>query len=1132
MNFAIFWKEIREQYGILIALAVMGTGIIISAATLGTLTSDHSPFDINSYSEPARLASIVLVAVSGLVIGGMLFAGEHENGTADFFLHLPTSRYRLWIGKLIAGGILAFVMALTFWIASASVGMFTKSQMLGWWIWMIVVGMSAFSAGAFGSTLTQQVLPACGIGIAAGPMVSGLSLMAAGYSYEMYVSESGRTGRQGHVVEYMLAGSPLIAMVLFAVLSFLVFTRPDRMRHQVIMGDGAIRSAMMGIKNSRLPSSRFGIRALFWFCWRTWLLPAGFLLAISAVAGICLLIPDVPVAFVWPVIALILGTLTGVLCFASEQLHGVNRFWAERSLPTGRLWFAKMSVGLGVLLSCLILTLIPIVLLTFYQGRQFHSDDGFADFVSQMFRTKLISSGFPYSIVILLWPVYGYAGGLLAGMCFPKPLVSFAVGMMSSAMAASLWIPSLLSGGLMGWLVWPAPIIVILMSRLLMRDWTVGRIAKGRGFVKLVMAIALPILLIAGGIAYRALDVPVCPEMDDDIRFSKALPTTDDQQPGRVLKRAISQFTNIHDETKQHRAESFFGDPYTRRNWLQNPTTQHMMVDNQIGYSVHVGYPPDRLDFNFYLDVHFKNTEWLDEWRKILGKPPGVLIDPNDTNEFTPIMEIEQVGSMLKVLEVRCLQQQLAGNPAVAVEYFDLLLTAIRSMRHQTILISHLVAARHEREVVATIMRWLERLDREPVLLKKLADVLERHLQASVEDPRNLLLANQVMLRNTITNLDRWFNRYRINRSMQDRHEIEANLLQFCWNVPWEKERLHRAVGLYNSANPPPSLTDRLITQLKWPITGGTTVIASEPKTYFAGMAVSPLFEYSQGIDLFRITRQEKTRLTELRSTRLIVALRQFEAEKGHLPESLDELVPKYLSELPIDPYSAAKAPFHYERSQGKSVYMKNHEWIDVTFPGLSMGWDGTGNLNRQQFHAVMAAASGLVGFPLQSLPWALSGNEPGQELNSDMMQTIITVTGALPAVALGCPPFEQEPDRVNDFPNPATEMGMPGGGSSMGAVDYLGETIQPIVIAGMGGATAASIRWDNGLISLFSNPYKSVLSSKEWQFVPKGQGIVWSVGENGVDDGGFIHDANLGDMIFLVPPAFKAQPTNGGRTK
>ena len=51
--------------------------------------------------------------------------------------------------------------------------------------------------------------------------------------------------------------------------------------------------------------------------------------------------------------------------------------------------------------------------------------------------------------------------------------------------------------------------------------------------------------------------------------------------------------------------------------------------------------------------------------------------------------------------------------------------------------------------------------------------------------------------------------------------------------------------------------------------------------------------------------------LAKLRMTRLIVALRQYQVDRGVLPKALDELTPDYLQTIPLDPFT--EESFHYE---------------------------------------------------------------------------------------------------------------------------------------------------------------------------------------------------------------------------
>jgi len=65
----------------------------------------------------------------------------------------------------------------------------------------------------------------------------------------------------------------------------------------------------------------------------------------------------------------------------------------------------------------------------------------------------------------------------------------------------------------------------------------------------------------------------------------------------------------------------------------------------------------------------------------------------------------------------------------------------------------------------------------------------------------------------------------------------------------------------------------------------------------------------------------ELTTLGRIRAMRLTLALVLFEAGKGKLPVSLNELLPDYVPTLPLDPFS--EQPFHYRISRGERLRPK-----------------------------------------------------------------------------------------------------------------------------------------------------------------------------------------------------------------
>ena len=60
--------------------------------------------------------------------------------------------------------------------------------------------------------------------------------------------------------------------------------------------------------------------------------------------------------------------------------------------------------------------------------------------------------------------------------------------------------------------------------------------------------------------------------------------------------------------------------------------------------------------------------------------------------------------------------------------------------------------------------------------------------------------------------------------------------------------------------------------------------------------------------------------------TRLVVALTKYERAMERLPETLEELVPKFLTEIPLDPYD--RQPMRYSR-QNRAIYSIGTDLVD-----------------------------------------------------------------------------------------------------------------------------------------------------------------------------------------------------------
>jgi hypothetical protein len=210
-----------------------------------------------------------------------------------------------------------------------------------------------------------------------------------------------------------------------------------------------------------------------------------------------------------------------------------------------------------------------------------------------------------------------------------------------------------------------------------------------------------------------------------------------------------------------------------------------------------------------------------------------------------------------------------------------------------------------------------------------------------------------------------------------------------------------------------------------------------------------------------RANNRSLRELADLRACQLKIALRLYQEENGDLPADLDALVPRYLKSLPRDPFTNHVQPFHYRRSRG--------EWIICPEPPQPPGEPGRADFPDREAQ-LMPHADGAVPPHAMAAPGA-DGAERGAVVLEDRNPPL----GEMPFMPnaegpAGPPPFRRAP-RL--FP----------------AVNMQGEEL--------------------------------VLM----RFIPQGQGILWSVGEDGQNDGGKERARDLSpsflgqDLIYFVPP-------------
>ncbi len=901
---ALVWKEFREQVVIVIALAVLGCGLIAAVGMLNPGTADVYGWSAGRFlTDPGFLTFTMLLVSTGVVVGGTLFAGEKERGTNQFFTTLPVARWRLWAGKMAGGGVLVLAVTGVLFAAAAAVGVVPARVLPAWGLAVGAFALAAFGWGAVGSVLARNSLAGAGLGAVFGAL-GACTVYPLGVLAVMEVARPGRgldVNGSGSTLAWTTG--MLTVFALFA-LPFLIsawfYTAPDHDRRlRAVFGppprtdfptyldrttgtttDGEPRRAGPRFTLPRFPRLAPSFRASAWLVWKQTRVPTLILSTLGLLCGLSLLVPDVPAVILWPSVTLFLGVLMGVIGWADEQGNGAGRFWVERRTPTGRLWLAKVLGGLLSTLAIAVATALPIIILSMARklGRVDHGS------------YLLFEYDFPLLRFALLWPVYGFAVGHLIGLLFRKPIVSVAVATMVAAVAAMAWLPSLLGGGLSRWQMWVPAAAVLLTARLLVWAMAADRVGGRRAITRLAVGSAAVLAAFAAGLAYRVLEIPSVPERDDDLAFkANDIPPFEGDDARREIRRGgvlLSEFltgrrpTDALPAGNEPTPEQFYSFAYEPVGPM--PDGRRRLTEAVIEH----GWTDDP-NLAVWLDAVFA-TGWAEAVEVGVSKPLGTLEDPRDLLVNSPLRHLNALDMADTLLLVQGLRKQADGDPAAFVRAADTVLGLSRNVRNKSVLACGLAARRMERRVYQAVPRWLEKLHGRADLVAELHCILDTHDAWAKPDADAVRLAEQVVLRNSFQAagelLRRRWNYTQQSTSEEQRRliDVETDLVALAWRMPWEMERHERLIGTGNRTTYP----------LREPF-------EASPFSGLSGLWSVEMRSYSMP----RVLDAADTATTAYRRfTRILLAARLYELAHDAPPPTLEVLVPDYLPAAATDP--------------------------------------------------------------------------------------------------------------------------------------------------------------------------------------------------------------------------------------
>jgi ABC-type transport system involved in multi-copper enzyme maturation permease subunit len=910
----LLWKEYREHRLVWTVLAFIEAAVLSLSLIARWLGAPPGGM------EGLCFVAVVLVGIYALVCGAMMLAGEHENGTLAYLDALPGFRRRLWQCKFVAGVVLVLGQIALLMILGAPFSLFKNWNEAGWTLAaMLVTGIYGLSWGMLFSSLGRSVINMILLSVAAlAVLVYGTAPLALAFAALTSVIY-GIPLEENSPGFYWVGILALVGPVAL-VGSALVFTGLDRRRLR------NIPKSMRPQRSARHPTWSM----LFWLTWRQ---ARGFAAGLAIFALFLGFVISLEPVLLWPAATLIVGVLCGATAFADEQ-QGSFRFLADQRFPLGRVWVVKVGVRFGIAVAAALLVLAPSFIAALANIPTLRENNGGQPyhFFAHLFHSDLLVNLCPPGLFLTLWLVYGFSSGCLFGLLFRRGLSAGIFALFTALLAAALWIPSLLGGGLHAWQVFGPPVLLLIASRLLMRPWAANRIASWTTALRLTPFVALAGLWIAGGLWYRVLEIPkVSPTIDVEA-FRASLPETNESGGlfhSACLRFRVQQLELESQETREGAAAGM--SPPGGATGMAPPAMPGMMGPapmpaapkmmppadapaapgpapmpaaameeppappmERARNALEHGWPADDKALAVWLDKLYAG-EWASTLKKAADLPTSPFDDVRNMTWLTGIPATTFCRDVVAVLAVRGLQRQASGDDAAYVENLRIGLALSRSLRDHTADVDLLTGRAVEGTLLTGLDRWLEKLHGKPDLIRQALAVLSSHLNETAEDGKDREAIVVLIGKNTVDNplsLQQTFLSYwavdlgPTSSSVR----VEAALVATAWLVPWEharQDRIFRAL-----------LVGRGDELWLLPHFGANDLVES--------------------LERMRKNLAKPGELCDARVMQLKLALRWYQADNGKPAETLEELVPKYLPSIPLDPYGGE--PFHYRLSRGEVI--------------------------------------------------------------------------------------------------------------------------------------------------------------------------------------------------------------------
>ncbi len=858
----LVWKEyrlLRGFWGGMLLLCLVGQLVALAVA---------EPMRTSQPIDPAQYLYLVAVALTAFYVlgcGATAFAGERDAGTYLLQRVLPVTPGRLLLGKLLYTGLSALLLGVAAWVLAA-----VLVSLRGWHpqdshsAIALLGGVKAIELlawGVFFSLLTSRPLRAV--------VLAALTTSVVSYPLSWMLSDIPEQSRGVFYFPSFLGDvSTILPRLIIAalVLAYDVrlvarwFREPDTERDAQSNASSSV-SRSLRLLRWLIPLPH--MQRLVWqqLVRSRWLLAgcaglyAVVMLAfltipmggVFSVGRSGIRIPVKDVYYLGPMVVL-LG-LMGVLVFAEDQHRRQYRFFSEHGVRAGQVWWSRQVFWAAVLIAGLVVGTAVAIL-----GDILHPGRG---------RIRLIES----SATAWCLTFVAYASGQLCSQWIRRTLVAIPV---SCALSLVLFVWMALMGLAMVsfWAaVLPIPIAFLFATRITANDWINER--RGAAVVARKLAVLVVPVLVGCFVIYtRWHQIPVMHP-----NFNVTALTPEQIEEGRETARLYAQaWAKLQEAGK-------LPEP---------PQDLHSLTDI------------------YQARVSEANRAWLGEHQDLvqlalqISKRKRVV--PSAEALFNSAYVETRVMEALKdILLQSALQEQEEGKLDEALTRY-LAAEHIGEHSHQWYQargLAHPMGDMGDNYVLVRILAWANQAGQNSQRIRRAIDGLNQ-IWSNSQPVEVGVMHNYHWALKTI-------NGGRIPRDYPLGLPEADPFMQWYWRIfPWERARAERLAAVEAKFNLSEIESTYRRIQENQPVAPST-------KTSFS-QQIQRWHESTPGFGTFRLGPYLRGAIPRTISIRrgvtLVLALEGWRCDHGQLPESLDELVPTWFTQLPLDPVSAQ--PYEY----------------------------------------------------------------------------------------------------------------------------------------------------------------------------------------------------------------------------